>query len=196
VTIGNPLLRRVAREHRRLLLPLAVALVVNVLAYAFIVYPLSQRVANIEEREQAAARELTAGQREHRQAAGTLTGKDRAAQELDRFYNEVLPRNLPAARELTFTRLPQLAGQFDVLFGRRTYAAPAQQRESNLVQLRTQVELAGRYNDIRSFIHELESSQEFVVIDNIRLSEEQDEDGLLQLQIDLSTYYRAAVPVP
>jgi Tfp pilus assembly protein PilO len=194
VTVGSPLLRRIAREHRRILVPLAVALVVNVLAYALVVYPLSQRVANIEEREQAAARELAAAQREHRQAAGTLTGKDRAAQELDRFYKEVLPRNLPTARELTFVRLPQLAGQFDVLFARRSMAQPTQPRDSDLVQLRTQVQLAGRYNDVRSFIHELESWREFVVIDNIRLSEEQDESGLLQLQLDLSTYYKAPAP--
>ena len=194
MTIASPLLRRVMREHRRVLVPLAVALVVNILAYAFIVYPLSQRVANIEQREQTATRELAAAQRDHRQAAGTLTGKDRAAQELDRFYNEVLPRNLPAARDLTFVRLPQLAGQFEVLFGRRTTSPPLPPRDSNLVQLRTQVELAGRYNDIRSFIHELESWQEFVVIDNIRLSEEQDEDGLLELQLELSTYYKAPMP--
>jgi Tfp pilus assembly protein PilO len=194
MTIGSPLLRRIVREHRHIIVPLAALLVVNVLAYAFVVYPLSQRVANIEEREQAAVRELQAAQGEHKQASGTLTGKDRAAQELERFYNEVLPRSLPAARELTFVRLPQLAGQFDVQFGRRTTEQPSQGRESELVQLRTEVELAGRYNDIRSFIHEMESWREFVVIDNIRLSEEQDEGGLLQLQIELSTYYKAPMP--
>ena len=194
MTIGSPLLRRILREHRRAVIPLAVVLVVNLAAYAIVVYPLSQRVANIESREQAAARELAAAQREHRQASGTLTGKDRAAQELQRFYGEVLPRNLPAARELTFVRLPQLAGQFDVLFARRSTAQPATERDSNLVQLRTQVELSGRYNDVRSFIHELESWREFVVIDNIRLSEEQDEGGLLQLQLELSTYYKALAP--
>jgi Tfp pilus assembly protein PilO len=183
--------RRILREHRRALVPLAVLLIVNVIAYIFIVYPLARNVANIEEREQAAARELAMAQQEHRQAAGTLTGKDRAARELQRFYNEVLPRDLPSARNLTFVRLPQLANQFDIVFDRRTTAQPQARRDSDLVQLRTQVELAGRYSDLRTFLHELESWSEFVVIDNITLSEEDEETGLLQLELELSTYYKA-----
>jgi hypothetical protein len=53
------------------------------------------------------------------------------------------------------------------------------------------MDLAGTYSDLRSFIHELESWREFVVIDNIRLSEEDEETGLLELQLDYSTYYKA-----
>ena len=194
MTIGHPLLRRVVREHRRVLIPLAVLLVANIIAYAVIVYPLQQRVANIEDREQSAARELASAQQEHRQAAGTLSGKDRAAMELQRFYNEVLPRDLSSARELTFVRLPQLANQFDVVFDRRTTVQPAQRRDSDLVQLQTRVELAGRYSDLRSFIHQLESWREFVVIDNITLSEEDEETGLLELELELSNYYKAPAP--
>jgi Tfp pilus assembly protein PilO len=179
------------REHRRVLVPLAVALVVNVIAYIVIVYPLAQNVSNIELREQTAARELAAAQREHAQAAGTLTGKDRAAQELDRFYNEVLPRDFAAARSLTYLRLPQLASQFDVVLDRRSFPEPDEKRDSVLTRLRTQVELAGRYSDIRTFIYQLESSPEFVVIDNITLAEEDEETGLLELKLDLSTYYKA-----
>lgn len=187
---GPDLARRVLREHRRVLVPLAIALVVNVIAYVFIVYPLSQSVANIEQREQTAAQELAAAKQEHGQAAGTLGGKDRAAQELSRFYQDVLPRDLQSARRLSYVRLPQLAGQFDVVFDRRTTEIPATRIGSDLIPLRTQVELAGRYSDVRTFIHELESSPEFVVIDNITLSEEEEDTGLLQLRIDLSTYYR------
>ncbi len=194
MTVGSPLARRILREHRRVVVPLAVALLVNVAAYAFIVYPLSQRVANIEQRDEAAARELAAAQQEHRQAAGTLTGTDRAAPELDRFYNEVLPKDLQAARRLWQTRLPQLATQFDVMMDRRSTDLPDEKRDSELIQLRSHVELAGRYSDLRSFIHQLESSPEFVVLDNIRLSEEDEETGLLQLQVDLSTYYKAPAP--
>jgi Tfp pilus assembly protein PilO len=193
---SRALLRRVVREHRRVLVPLGVALAVNFVAYVAIVRPLAQNVANIEVREQAAARELAAAQREHAQAAGTLSGKDRAAQELERFYNEVLPRDFVAARGLTYLRLPQLANQFDVLLDRRSIASPDEQRDSVLTRLRSEVELAGRYSDVRSFIYQLESWPEFVVIDNITLSEEDEETGLLELQLDLSTYYKALTPAP
>ncbi len=188
---GRRLMRRVVREHRRILVPLGIALIVNVLAYAFIVYPLSRRVANIEQREAAAARELASARREHGEASGTLNGKERAAEELRRFYAEVLPSDLSDARRLTMTRLPQLANQLDVVMDRRTMEPGSPREDSTLVPLRTQVELAGRYDDVRTFIHQLESSPEFVVIDNITLAEETQDTGLLELKLDLSTYYRA-----
>jgi Tfp pilus assembly protein PilO len=176
------------------LVPLAVAFVANVIAYGLVVYPLAQRVANIEQREVAAARELQAARQEHAQAAGTQGGKERAERELERFYADVLPRDFSAARRLTFERVPQLAAQFDIAVERRTSEASDQPRDSSLVPYRTRVELAGRYSDIRSFIQQLESSPEFVVIDNITLSEEDGESGLLELRLNLSTYYRTPTP--
>ena len=184
--------RRVLSEHRRLVVPLAIALLVNVLAYAFFVYPLSEDVANIAQRDAAAERELAAAKREHALATGTSTGKDRAAQELARFYKEVLPRDHAAARRLTHNRIPQIAKRFNVEFYSATVSAPARARESSLVRFTTKLELAGRYRDVRNFIHELETAPEFVVIDDVALSEEYDEGGLLEMTLQLSTYYRAA----
>jgi Tfp pilus assembly protein PilO len=186
------LMRRIAREHRRLVVPLLVALVVNVLAYAVVVYPLSQAVGSIEQREAAAARELEAARREHGAARGTLTGKDRAAQELQRFYAEVLPSDLSSARRLTHVRLPQLAGQMGLAYDKATITPPAPDRDSSLTRVRTVAELAGRYSDVRTFIHQLETAPEFVVIDAVKLAEEDEESGLLNLTLQLSTYYRTA----
>lgn len=186
----SALARRIVREHRRLLLPLAIALLVNVVAYAFIVYPLSQRVANIAERDASAERALAAAQKEHAAATGTLTGKDRAATELARFYNDVLPGDLASARRLTHMRVPQIAREFDVDFYSATVTPPVEARDSTLVRFSTKVELAGRYPDVRTFIHELETAPEFVVIDDVSLAEEDDENGRLGLTLQLSTYYR------
>ena len=102
------LTQRVLREHRRVVMPLAIALGVNVVVYVAAVYPLSQRVANIEQRDRAAEAQLLAAGRDHAQATGTLTGKDRAAAELATFYKDVLPKDLAGARRLTQLRLAQL----------------------------------------------------------------------------------------
>lgn len=185
------LARRVLREHRRLLVPLAIALAVNVAAYAFVVRPLSDRVANIAQRDAAAEQALTAARREHQVALGTSTGKDRAAQELTRFYKDVLPADFAAARSLTHTRVPQMGRQFDVLFYSSTVLPVARGRESSLARYTSKVELAGRYRDVRAFIHALEAAPEFVVIDDVALSEEDAEGGLLQLTLQLSTYFQA-----
>ena len=184
--------RRILREHRRLIVPLAIALLVNVVAYAVVVDPLARRVANIAERDAAAERMLAAAKKEHTDATGTVTGKDRAAQELTRFYKDVLPRDLPAARRLTHTRVPQIAREHNVGFYSSTTSPVTRGQNSTLVRYTTKVELAGRYRDVRSFIHELETAPEFVVIDDVSLSEEDNEDGLLELTLQLSTYYQAA----
>jgi len=182
--------RRVLRENRRLVVPLSVALLVNILLYAFIVYPLSERVANITQRDAAAEQALAAARTEHLGATGTLTGKDRAAQELARFYKDVLPRDFASARRLTQS-VPKIAAKFNVEFYSASVSPPVKARESSLVHYSTKLELAGRYRDIRSFIHQLETAPEFIVIDDVSLSEEYDEGGLLEMTLQLSTYYQA-----
>jgi len=184
--------QRVLREHRRLILPLAIALLVNVVVYVVVVRPLSDRVANIAQRDASADRSLNAARKEHAAATGTLTGKDRASQELARFYKDVLPRDFAAARRLTHTRVPKIAKQFNVDFYSSTVPSATRARDSSLTRYTAKVELAGRYRDVRAFIHQLEASPEFVVIDDVSLSTEDTDGGLLLLTLQLSTYYQAA----
>ena len=133
------LMRRIAREHRRTSVPLLVALVVNVVAYAFIVYPLSQAVGSIEQREATAVRELEVARQEHAAASGTLTGKDRAKQELERFYTDVLPDSFTSARRLTHLRLPTIARQLGIAYDNAKVSPPAQERDSELTRVKTSV---------------------------------------------------------
>ena len=189
---GGTLVQRIAREHRRVVVPLAVALSVNVVLYAAVVYPLSQRVANIEQRDRTAEEQLRAAQREHAQASGTLTGKDRAAAELATFYKDVLPSDLSGARRLTHLRLAQLAREANLKFLRDTFV-PKLERNRTLTQLKIEMELSGNYGDVRAFIHQLETAPEFVVIDNIELGQGAD-GGPLGVTLHLSTYYRDTAP--
>lgn len=184
--------RRVLHEHRRLLVPLAIALAVNIAAYVFVVRPLSDRVANFAERDAAAEQALSAARREHQIALGTSTGKDRARAELARFYTDVLPADLRSARRLTHTRVPEMGREFEVDFYSSQVSPVARARESSLARYTSEVELAGRYRDVRRFLHALETAPEFVVIDDITLSEEDVEGGLLQLTLQLSTYFQSA----
>lgn len=188
---SRALARRIAREHRRVLTPLLVALAANLLVYGFIVYPMSARVANIEESSRAAAADLAAATREYEQANGTLTGKDRAARELSTFYSSVLPRGVAGARRLTTLRLQQMARQSDLDMGRLA-AQDVTPSGSTLKQLKLQMDLAGTYSDMRAFIHGLEIAPEFVVIDNVSLAEGADDGGTIVLNLEFSTYYRDA----
>jgi Tfp pilus assembly protein PilO len=186
---GMPLVRRVVKEHRRAVLALLVALVLNILAYAFLVYPLSRQVADVAGRDERAARALAAARRDHAQAAGTLTGKDRAATELTKFYQSVLPADVRSARRLVYLRLHQLARDAGMRYSRMANEI-VEERTSTLTRLKTEMELAGAYASMRAFIHQLETSPEFVVIDNIELTD--DQGGELRVKLELSTYFRTA----
>ena len=190
---GTPIGRRVLAEHRRVVVPLAIGLLVNVLVYALFVYPLAQRVANVEQRNQAAGRSLTAAQAEFAQANGTLTGKDRASTELATFYKDVLPMDLSAARRLTQLRLRQLARQSDLRFDRDRYEE-LDVRDSTLRRLKITMVLTGSYEDMRTFIYQLETSEEFVIIDNVELAGSTTETtGAQVVTLELSTYFRDAI---
>jgi Tfp pilus assembly protein PilO len=183
--------RRVFAEHRRVLLPLVIALLVNVLVYAFAIYPLSQRVANIEERNRAAERQLAAAREEHGRALGTVTGKDRAGKELEEFYTRVLPANVAEARRLTYLRLAQLADQTGLRVARQSVKEVDDRRVETLRALQIDMELTGGYPAMRTFIYQLETAPEFVVIDNVQLSEGVDGNGQLRVQMQVSTYFRS-----
>jgi len=183
-THGLALVRRAAAEHRRLIISLGVAVLINVGLYAFVVAPLANRVANVAERDRTSEQELARARAEHEQASGVLTGST----ELTTFYSEVLPRDLTGARRLTYLRLAQLARESDLEYRRATYA-PVVESGSTLTRLQIQMVLEGTYADMRAFIYQLETSPEFVVIDNVQLAEGA-EGGSLVVTLDLSTYYR------
>ena len=184
----SALARRVFDENRKPITWLVAGLVINVLVYAFGVYPLSQRVANVSQRNDTAARALAAARLENQQASGALTGKDQAVTKLDKFYMEVLPRDLAAARALTHVRLAQLARMHN-LRQERTQSEPVLAKDSKLTQLKVQMSLTGSYSGVRGFLHSLETAPQFVVIDNVVLGES--ESDRLQLTLTLSTYYRS-----
>lgn len=188
-THGLALARRAAAEHRRLVIGLGAAVLINLLVYALVVYPLSDRVANVTERERAADQALAQARAEHAEASGTLTGQSRASAELTTFYSEVLPQDLAGARRLTYLRLAQLARESDLDYRRATYA-PVTETGSTLTRLQIQMVLEGTYSNMRAFIYQLDTSPEFVVIDNVQLAEGGDGGASLVVTLDLSTYYR------
>ncbi len=192
-THGVPLLRRAVAEHRRFLVVLALACAANVLVYALLVYPLSQRVANVEQRDLAAEQALAQARTEHARAAGTLTGKTRASAELATFYSDVLPQDLAGARRLTYLRLARLARDSSLRYERASYD-PGIEPGSTLTRLQIQMVLSGTYADMRDFMYQLETAPEFVVIDNVQLEADSNEDGSLVVTLDLSTYYRDETP--
>jgi hypothetical protein len=184
------LLRRIFRERRALVLPVAAALGANALIYAAAVVPLSETVRRASLRAQATAAAFAAARERHAAAQATVDGKQRADEEIEKFYKDVLPADPASARRIAYTRLEQLARQFS-LRPSRTGTEAERDRDSSLPRLVVKMIVAGDYRNIREFIYELESSPEFVVIENVALAQSEEANAPLVLTIEVATYYRA-----
>lgn len=193
----NASLRRVVLERRAVILPIAVALLVNAAIFGLVVYPSSGRVARAEQEEQAALQELAAAQREFNEATSTQQHKSRAEQDLEKFYNGILPAGLAGARRATYLHLARLARDAGLEYQRRLEEsreprADGQDEETTLARFDITMVLEGDYEGVRQFLREVEASEGFIIIDNIGLAEGAEQQSNLVLTVELSTYYRAA----
>lgn len=184
-------LRRVLAEKRTLIVPVAIALLVNVALYAIVVYPLSKKVADDQQEAEVAGAALNAARRDFAAARATVAGKGQADEELRKFYSEVLPPDISGARRITFLRIEQLAQQCGLRVERVT-SDPKPQRDSDLVRFTYTASLSGEYRNIRRFIHELETAPEFLVLENVNLRQSDVENRGLNVEFEIATYYRAA----
>jgi Tfp pilus assembly protein PilO len=182
--------RRVLTEKRGLIVPILVALLVNVGLYLLVVYPLSKKVAGGQQQSEAAIAALNAARRDFAAARATVAGKGQADQELEKFYTDVLPPDVSGARRITFFRIDQLAQQCGLRVERQT-SDPKSQRDSNLVKFTYRASLSGEYRNIRRFVHELETAPEFLVLENLQLRQSDIENRGLTVDVEIATYYRA-----
>jgi len=137
-----------------------------------------------------AAASLRAAEQDFAGAQALVTGKTRAEQELSTFYDKVLPADESHARRQTYTALPNLARRANVRFAeRRTELDPAMPKNSRVGRLQIRMVLSGEWESIRQFIYDVESASEFVIIDDVTVT--QNEPGRpLTLTLQLSTYFR------
>lgn len=184
--------RRVLAEKRRLIVPIVVVLIVNIVLFVIVVYPLSKKVAGGEQLALSAATALNAAKRDHEAARATVKGKGQADQELRNFYTDVLPPDMSAARRITFLRIEQLAQKCNLRLERET-SDPRPQRDSSLVKFTYRASLSGDYRNIRQFIHELETAPEFLVLENVELTQSEVENRGLNVNVEIATYYRTGV---
>jgi hypothetical protein len=186
--------RRVIREHRQYLWPLTAALLINLGVYAFVVYPLGVKSATAVDRAAAAEGVLASAERDMAAATALVKGKTTAEQELATFYEKVLPPSLDAARRLTYAKLPALARKANVKFEERRSDVDHQQQQrqknARLGRLQTRIVLEGDYESLRQLLYELETTPEFLIVDDVGVTQSE-ANKPLTLMLDVSTYYRA-----
>src|SRR5262249_10123186 len=185
----TPLVRRILMEKRAVVLPLAIAVVANILAYAIVVRPLQVKSAGAADRARQTAVALTAAEKELATARALVSGKTDADQELSSFYQKVLPADLASARRLTYASLPELAKKTGVRYQARSATNEDSEKLTKLGHMKLTMVVQGDYRNIRQFIYELESAANFVIIDDLTITEKSANEPQ-QLTINMSTYFR------
>jgi hypothetical protein len=182
---------RVIADHRRWLIPAGIVVAINVIVLLAVVLPLRQSVQSGSSRAEASAQSLRDAMADLKEAEATRDGQVQASADLVRFYAEVLPGDISAARRIMHVKFAQLARSHDVIF-ESSAATPESLRESSLERLHVNYALNGDWDDIRQLIYQMETGPDFVVIDNVQLAEGSQANAPLALTLDLSTYYRIA----
>jgi Tfp pilus assembly protein PilO len=184
----TPLFQRILHEKRAIVVPLAIALAANVFAYVLMVRPLQMKSAGAADRARQSVAALAVAEKDLAQARSLVGGKSEADQELASFYQKVLPADLTTARRLTYASLPELAKKTGVRYDARTASNEGAEKNTKLGHMKIRMVLEGDYRNIRQFIYELESAPEFVIIDDLTMTQRTAGDPQT-LTINMSTYF-------
>jgi Tfp pilus assembly protein PilO len=182
-------IRRIVAEHRRAVWLIAAALILNAGLLALVVLPLSQKVRGGEQQSQSATVELANARRDFNGARATVTGKGQADVELKKFYQEVLPTDLSGARRILYLSIDQNAHKSGLTVVRYNFDLDSDRR-SELKKLTMTLNLEGEYNNIRQFIHQLETAPEFRVLESVALAQGEEGQRKLAVTALVSTYFR------
>jgi uncharacterized protein YecT (DUF1311 family) len=182
--------RRILSEKRRLLVPLVIAGIASALLYVVVVFPLGRQVAAAEQQAETQRDLVVRARQDHQAAKAMVQGKQLADASLQKFYQEVLPANASVARKLTYLKLSQLARSANVRLESGTNAY-THEKGSHLSKVTTTYTCSGEYRDVRKFIYSLETAPEFMVLENVGLSnvDQQARTGLA-VRLDVATYFR------
>jgi Tfp pilus assembly protein PilO len=177
-------LRQMARQI--LAIYLAV-LAVNVLAYAVLVRPRVQSLRQMRAESQPARERLKEREREVKGREDDLAALDRAKADLERLRRDVLSTRDRRMIEVQF-ELAQLARQFGINLQRVQYEN-TKLEEEGLERFAMVVPLSGGYSNLRKFLQAVETSDKFLVIEQVALATGHDGGVLIDLNITLATYF-------
>jgi Tfp pilus assembly protein PilO len=184
--------RRAYEERRKVALPLLVFLLANAAILAFAVLPLRRSVASNEAEALDATAKLGQARLDNRRAADARVRKEEADKELKKFYAEVLPTDRASSVRLVLFWVERAARESRVVF-QSSQADQEDMRDSRLQRISCHLTLKGDYQDIRRFLYNLETAQQFIVVEKVELAQQgnaqQNANGQLEVGLDVATYF-------
>ncbi len=173
--------------HPKILTGFLIFLVVNLIFYGLVIHPGKKGLREREERLEVIQRDQAISLRRLVAVQGDKDALDQTRLNLDTFYFDVLS-TLEERMNPVRDEISRLAKKFNVNLTKRNY--PAQEYvDMGVYEFKIRFPLRGQFEDVGNFIGEIETSENFLVIDRITLRTSDDTGRLLQLSFDLSTYF-------
>ena len=182
------LLQRIALEKRGLLLPLAIALLLNIAVYALVVYPLGVKAASVADRAAAASQARRLAESDMASAEALVTGKAKADQELATFYQKVMQASLDEARRMTYARLPALAKKADMRSPSATRISTCSSRKRRSSDACARGWCSKAATKASGSFLRAETTPEFIIVDDVSLGQPEPNKPVT-LTLEVSTYY-------
>ncbi len=184
-------IKRIWAEKRLVVALIAGIAVVDVGLLVFGVLPLRERLEASDDEINSASQERRQQQIDLEESQKRIHIANRAREDLDQFYETVLPLNDRMARSILYQELGNRVSAERLVLERRLIKREEELNEvSRLSRLETTVRLSGAYSHIRQFIDSIETGDDFIIIENLTLAPTPDVDrNALVLTMRLSTYF-------
>ena len=177
-------LRQMARQILTIYLAI---LAVNVLAYAVLVRPRVQSLRQMRAESQPSRERLKQRETEVKGREDALAELERAKADLERLRQDVLSTRDRRMIDVQL-ELAQLARQFGINLQRVQYENKKLEEEG-LERFAMVVPLSGGYSNLRKFLQAVETSDKFLVIEQVALATGKEGGALVDLNITLASYF-------
>jgi Tfp pilus assembly protein PilO len=186
----------IRQMSRELLVVFGVLLALNGAFYVFFLRPRLAEYHTLSEENKEGVDALDRREALVREREEYVQGLEQAKADLERLRSEVLSTRDQRMIEVQ-QELADLAEQFNIDMEEVTYANEILEDEG-IERFAMTVPLEGGYANLRKFLHAVENSEEFLVIERVALREGEEGGVVLSLQITLATYFdlpkRAVAP--
>jgi len=172
---------------RQILTVYLVLSVLNVLAYAVLVRPRARSYEELKAESEPGRERLRRREEDVRAKEGFLAALDLAKKEMARLRRDVLSTRDRRMIEVQL-EVAGLAREFGINYKQVRYDNQKLPDEG-LDVMTMIVPLEGGYASLRKFLQAVESSDKFLVIEQVALAQGHEGGALLQLNIALATYF-------
>jgi len=175
-------------DARRVAVSLGAVAVVNLLLFLFLTEPLYRlsraRLGEWQDMDLTMERRRRSVERLQKQVERLEQQRQNLIQFYDSILSEKTSRMTAIQREIR-----NLAGQFQIDPENISYS-PQYEEKADLVRFNVSFPLRGSYENLRQFVHRVETSEHFLILDDISLADAREGGLILSLNVQMHTFFK------